>query len=51
MKPATPLIMIATTTAAIAQMKMKTNLKSAKIGARTIRLSLLLASSAKANPK
>jgi hypothetical protein len=32
-------------------MKMNTNFKSAKIGVRTMTLSLLLASNAKANPK
>ena len=51
MKPAALLITIATATAASAQMTMKTTLKSAKMGARTMTLSLLFASSAKAKPK
>jgi hypothetical protein len=51
MKPATLLNVSATATAAIAQMTMNASFKSAKMGVRTMTLSLLLASRAKPNPK
>lgn len=50
MKLATLLKASATATAAMAQMTINASLKSAKMGVRTMTLSLLLAKSAKPNP-